>query len=71
MLLLVTECNQIISDQFLDSLYKDLINKMVSSGIWEGKPFSDSSLAKKFKKEFEQFASDKSFMVKDDKVAVA
>ena len=44
---------------------------MVTSGIWEGKPFADQGLARKFQKEFDQFANDKSFMVKDDKVAVA
>lgn len=44
---------------------------MITSGIWEGKPFSDAGLARKFQKELEQFANDKSFMVKDDKVAVA
>lgn len=44
---------------------------MINSGIWEGKPFADQSLAKRFKTDFKQFAEDNSFMVKEDKVAVA
>ena len=31
------------------------MKKMINSGIWEGKPFSDTGLAKKFKHDFEQF----------------
>ena len=52
-------------------MYNELMKKMINSGIWEGKPFSDAGLAKKFKHDFEQFVQDKSYMVKEDKVAVA
>ena len=45
--------------------------KMVASGIWGGQPFSDESFAKRFKPEFESFISEKQFLVKEDKVAIA
>lgn len=44
---------------------------MEKSGIWEGQPFADESLANKFKPELEQFVAEKSYLVKEDKVAVA
>ena len=44
---------------------------MTKSGIWEGKPFQDAKLAKRFQKEFEKFVEEKSHLVKVDKVAKA
>lgn len=44
---------------------------MKQSGIWEGKPFADPNLAKKYKKDFAQFQQEMSYLVKEDKVAVA
>lgn len=44
---------------------------MVASGIWDGQPFSDEVLAKKFKPELEAFVAEKSYLVKEDKVAMA
>ena len=47
------------------------MDKMVKSGIWDGQPFSDEGLAKRFKPDFEQFVVEKSYLVKEDKVAIA
>ncbi len=45
--------------------------KLVSSGIWDGQPFSDEGLAKRFKQELDSFVSEKCYLVKEDKVAIA
>lgn len=44
---------------------------MEKSGIWEGQPFSDENLAKRFKPELDLFVQEKSYLVKEDKVAIA
>lgn len=71
MLVLVTAPNNIISDQNLEVLYNELISKMEKSGIWEGQPFSDETLAKRFKPELDLFVQEKSYLVREDKVAIA
>lgn len=67
----MTAPNNIISDQNLEALYKDLMAKMVVSGIWDGQPFSDEGLAKRFKSELDIFINEKQSLVKEDKVAMA
>lgn len=71
LLVLVTAPNNIISDQNLEVLYNELMQKMVASGIWDGQPFSDEGLAKRFRPELESFVAEKSYLVKEDKVAIA
>ncbi len=70
-LLLVIDRFMLVSDQSLETLFKELIDKMTKSGIWEGKPFQDVKLAKRFQKDFLSFVEEKSHLVKVDKVAKA
>ena len=44
---------------------------MANSGIWEGKPFADDSLAKTFKKDFMQFVSENQYRIQPDRLANA
>ena len=44
---------------------------MKSSGLWIGQPAPDTTSAKRFKNELDEFVQSQQFLVKEDKIAVA
>lgn len=71
MMCVLIPTNSLITDTSLDSVYSSLIQKMKTSGFWVGQPVPDTSAAKKFKNEMVKFATDQSYLVREDKVAVS
>jgi len=63
--------NTMITDTNVDSIYSSLIAKMKTTGLWAGQPTPDASAAKKFKTEMAQFITNQSYLVREDKVAIA
>lgn len=71
MMCVLIPTNSLITDTSLDSVYSSLIQKMKTSGFWVGQPVPETNAAKKFKNEMVKFATDQSYLVREDKVAVS
>ena len=71
MMCLLIPNNNMITDTNMDSIYSSLIQKMKTTGLWVGQPTPDAAAAKKFKPELAQFVTNQSYLVREDKVAIA